>query len=147
MAGQQPIVQKPQRPGGITILALVYLFLAVLSIIWSLLVFGVGGFSWLTGTLFGAEGWQSFGSSSTWSATLSIIAAVVQLIVAFGLLGLKRWAWYLALVAIGLTVVTGLLGLFGGGLGAFICGGIGLVIPIGILIYLIMPNVRSVFGV
>lgn len=135
-----------QRPGGITILATIFIILAILSILWSIVVMSLGSLTWLTGTLFSAEGWQSFGGNSFWYAMLAIVTAVVQLIVAFGLLGLKRWAWFLALVAAGLTVLQGMLGLFGGGFGAFLCGAFGLIIPVGILIYLVRPHVRAAFG-
>lgn len=134
-----------QRPGGITILAIIYMVLAALSILWALLVMGVGGMAGFTGMLFGAEGMASTGGNWFWGAMFSFAIAIVQLIVAFGLLGLKRWAWLLALVAVGLTVVQGLIGLFGGGMGAFLCGAIGLLIPAGILFYLLRPHVRAAF--
>ena len=139
--------QRVTRPAGLTILAVIFILLAIVSVLWSILVFGVGGLSWMTGTLFGAEKWQAFGGNSTWSAFVGIIAAIIQLIVAFGVLGGKRWAWFLALVAVGFTVITGVLGLFGGGFGAFICGGLGLLVPAGILFYLLKPNVRRFFAV
>ena len=81
-----------QRPGGITILAIIFIILAIFSFLWSVLVFGAGSLSWATGALFGAEGWRSFGGSSVWSGLLGGATAIVQLVVAFGLLGLKRWA-------------------------------------------------------
>jgi hypothetical protein len=37
--------------------------------------------------------------------------------------------------------------MFSGGLGAFLCGGLGLVVPAGILFYLMNPRVRGAFGV
>jgi hypothetical protein len=134
-----------QRPGGITILAIIYILLAVLSILWALLIMGVGGMAGFTGMLFGAEGMASAGGNWFWGAMLAFGLAILQLVVAFGLLGLKRWAWLLALVAVGLTFVQGIIGLFGGGLGAFLCGAIGLVIPAGILFYLLRPHVRAAF--
>lgn len=134
-----------QRPGGITLLAVIFIGLAILSLIWSVLVFGFGGLSWTTGLLFGAQGFRAFGGSSFWSGLWGMVTAIVQLIVAIGLLGLRRWAWFLALIAVGLTVITGLFGLFGGGFGAFFCGLLGLIIPIGILIYLLRPHVRLAF--
>lgn len=135
-----------QRPTGITLLAVIYLVLAVVSVIWSLLIFGVGGLSWLTGALFSAEDLRVFGGGNTWSGIIGVISAMVQLIVAFGLLGMRRWAWLLAVLGALLTFVQGLIGMFGGGLFVFCCGAFGLLIPGGILFYLMRPHVRAAFG-
>ena len=134
------------RPAGITLLAVVYLILAVLSIVWSLLIFGVGGLSWLTGALFSAEDLRNFGGGNTWAGIIGVIGAMVQLIVAFGLLGMRRWAWMLALLGVLITFVQGLIGMFGGGLFVFCCGAFGLLIPGAILFYLLRPHVRAAFG-
>jgi len=135
-----------RRPTGITIIAVLYIVLAVLSLLWSGLVFGVGGLSSLFGGLFGADNMAAFGTSSAWSGFLGILTALVQIVVAIGLLSLKRWAWLLALVSVALTVVQGIVGIFGGGPFAFMCGILGLAIPAGILIYLLLPGTRRVFG-
>jgi hypothetical protein len=136
-----------QRPTGITIIAILFIVLAILSLLWSGLVFGVGGLSSLFGGLFGAEQVAAFGTSSAWSGFLGIIVALVQLAVAIGLLSMRKWAWVLALVAVALTVVQGVVGVFSGGAFAFMCGILGLIIPIAILIYLLSNRVRSGFGV
>jgi hypothetical protein len=134
-----------RRPTGITIIAVLYIVLAVLSLLWSGLIFGVGGLSSLFGGLFGADNVAAFGTSSAWSGFLGIVAALVQVVVAIGLLSLKKWAWILALVSVALTVVQGIVGIFGGGPFAFMCGILGLAIPVGILIYLLLPGTRRVF--
>jgi hypothetical protein len=134
------------RPAGITLLAVVYLILAALSIVWSLLIFGVGGLSWLTGALFSAEDLRNFGGGNTWAGIIGVAGAMVQLIVAFGLLGMRRWAWALALIGALITFVQGLIGMFGGGLFVFCCGAFGLIIPSAILFYLLRPHVRAAFG-
>ena len=136
-----------KRPTGITIIAVAYILLAILSLLWSGLVFGVGGLSSLFGGLFGADNVAAFGTSSAWSGFLGIITAIVQIVVAIGLLSMKRWAWFLALASVALTVVQGLVGIFGGGPFAFMCGILGLAIPLGILIYLLLPGIRRAFGI
>lgn len=136
-----------RRPTGITIIGIVYIILGLLSLVWSGLVLGIGGFSALFGGLLGAENIAGFGVSSGFSGFVGIITAIVQIVTGGGLLALKRWAWYLALVAVGLTVITGILGLFGGGFFAIVCGGLGLVIPVIILIYLLRDSIRAAFGV
>lgn len=135
-----------QRPTGITILALVYILLAGLSLLWSLFVFGFGGMAATFGSLFGAENIATTGVNSVVSGTLGIITAIVELVVAFGLWKLRPWAWLLAIIAVGLNVVGGVLGMFSGGFWTFCCGLFGLIIPASILIYLFRPHVRRAFG-
>jgi len=136
-----------ERPVGVSIIAVAYIILAILSLLWSGLVFGVGGLSSLFGGLFGAESVAAFGVSSGWSGFVGIIAAIVQFVVAFGLLTMKKWAWILALVGVALTAVQGIVGILGGGPFAFMCGILGLAIPVGILIYLLRPGIRQTFGI
>ncbi len=135
-----------QRPTGITLLALIYIALAILSLLWSLFVFGFGGVTATFGTLFGAQNLAASGVNNVVSGTLGIVTAVVELVVAFGLWKLRPWAWLLAIVAVGLNVISGVLGMFNGGLWTLCCGLFGLIIPAGILIYLLRPEVRKAFG-
>jgi hypothetical protein len=135
-----------QRPTGITLLALIYIALAILSLLWSLFVFGFGGVTATFGTLFGAQNVATSGVNNVASGTLGILTAVVELIVAFGLWKLRPWAWLLAIAALGLNVIGGVLGMFSGGLWTLCCGLFGLIIPAGILIYLLRPEVRKAFG-
>jgi hypothetical protein len=134
-----------KRPTGITVLAVLYFILAVLSLLWSGLVLGVGGLSSVLGGLFSAEGVEAFGMSTTWAGTVGITAAIVQLVVALGLLTMKKWAWALALVGVALTVVEGIAGILSGGPLAITCGLLGLAIPLGILLYLLRPGVKQAF--
>lgn len=136
-----------RRPAGITIIVILFFLLGGLSILWSGLIFGVGGLSSLFGGLFGAEQVRAYGQSTAWSGYLGFITAVVQIIVAFGLLGMKKWAWILALVGAGLTIVQGVVGIINGGVFAFMCGSFGLIVPLMILFYLLSPGIRSAFGI
>ena len=94
-----------------------------------------------------AEQISAFGESTAVSGFLGLISAVVQIVVAFGLLGMKKWAWILALVGVGLNVVLGLVGIFSSGVFAFMCGTLGLFIPVLILIYLLLPGTRQAFNI
>lgn len=136
-----------QRPAGITLIVTLYFILGGLSLLWSGLVFGWGGLSSLFGSLFGAEQAQTYGETIAWSGFLGLINAVVQIVVAFGLLAMKKWAWILALIGVALFVFQGVVGTFGGGAFAFMCGSLGLILPVFILVYLLRPGVRSAFDI
>lgn len=136
-----------KRPTGISILFWVYLILGILSLLWSGMILGIGGLSALFGGFLGLENVSDFGNSSAWSGYLGIITALVQIIVAFGLASMKKWAWVLAILGVGLTVVQGVVGIFAGGMFAFICGSLGLVVPAIILFYLMRTDIRAAFGV
>lgn len=134
-----------KRPTGITVIGVLYIILAALSLLWSGLVLGVGGLSSLLGGLFGVQGIATYGISTTWIGIAGITIAIVQFVIALGLLTMRRWAWILALVGVGLTVVEGIVGMLGGGPLAVTCGMLGLAIPLGILVYLLRPGVKQAF--
>ena len=136
-----------KRPAGITLIVTLYFILGGLSLLWSGLIFGWGGFSSLFGSIFGAAQVLAYGETIAWSGFLGLINAVVQIVVAFGLLGMKKWAWVLALVGVVLIVFQGLVGIFTGGAFAVMCGSIGLIVPVIILVYLLRPDIRRAFGI
>ncbi len=136
-----------ERPTGITIIAIAYFVLGFLSLLWSGLVFGLGGIGALFSGLLGAENVAAASTAGAWSGFLGILAAIVQFAVAIGLLKMKKWAWVLALVGVALTVIQGIAGLFSGGPFAFMCGLLGLLVPVLILVYLLTGKVRRVFDV
>jgi hypothetical protein len=142
-----PSEDEMKRPTLVTVIAILFILLAILSLLWSGLVFGVGGLSALVGNLFGAQTIQEFGASSGWSGFVGILAAGVQIAVGVGLLYMKRWSWWLALVAVALTVVEGFAGMFSGGPFALMCGLMGLAVPIAVLVYLLLPGTRKAFGI
>ncbi len=109
-------------------------------------MFGIGGLTWMTGAIFDATGMAATGSSSTWQGFLGLLGGSVQLATGFGLLALKRWAWFLAFIAVAITVIQGVTGIFSGGFFALCCGVLGLIIPAGILFYLLRRDVRQAFG-
>jgi hypothetical protein len=138
--------EMKERPAGITLIVAIYFILGGLSLVWSGLVFGWGGLSSLFGSLFGTEQVLAYGKTVAWSGFLGLISAVVQIVVAFGLLGMKKWAWNLALIAIALTVLEGIVGMINGGVFAIMCGSIGLILPGIMLVYLLRPNTRRAFN-
>lgn len=135
------------RPAGITVIAVFYLILGVLSLLWSGLVLGVGELSSLLGSLVGAQVLAGFGNTSAWQGFLGLIAAGIQIVVGFGLLGMHKWAWYIALFGVGISVLQGVVLLFTGGLFGIICGSLSLIIPVIILVYMLSSGVRKAFNI
>jgi len=136
-----------KRPTGITIIAIIFLILGTLSLLWSGIVFGFGGLRTLFGGIFSADQMAAAGTAGAWYGFLGMITAVVQIVTGFGLLSMKKWAWILSLAAIGLSVLQGISGMFTGGPFSLMCGMLGLLIPVMVLVYLLLPGVRSSFEV
>ena len=111
------------------------------------MVLGIGGLSALVGGIFGMDAVSTFANTSAWSGYLGIITALVQIIVAFGLASMKKWAWILAIIGLGLTFIQGIVGMFSGGIFALMCGSLGLIVPAIILFYLLKADIRTAFGV
>ena len=65
----------------------------------------------------------------------------------FQLLAMKKWAWILAIVGVGLTVIQGVINMFGGGTFALIYGNLWLILPVIILIYLLSKGIRSAYQI
>jgi hypothetical protein len=135
------------KPAGVTLLVILFFALGTLSVVWGLLILGVSGLSAFFGSLFNAEGMQSFGNSTAWSGFFNIIAGIIQIVVGFGLLGMQKWAWYVAVAGIALGIIQGVIGLFGGGTFGFICGSLWLVVPIAALVYLLTRGLRKAYHV
>jgi hypothetical protein len=51
------------------------------------------------------------------------------------------------MLAVGISVVEGVLGIFGGGAFAMLCSVLWLLIPVAVLIYMVRPGIRELFGV
>jgi hypothetical protein len=134
------------RPTGVAIIALFFIILGVFSLIWSLIVFGVGGITSAFSGLLGAEAINAAASSGMWSGFLGIIAALIQFVVGIGLLRMRTWSWYLAVAAVALSVFQGIVGMFAGSTFALLCGVLWLSIPVIVLVYLARGSMRKRFG-
>jgi hypothetical protein len=123
-----------KRPFGVTLVAILALINGLFGLCWPILAF-TG--SVLLGGIFGTLGLVA--------GIVLIIGPLLQLIFAFGAFGLRSWAWYLGLIATGVTVLSVVVSLFEGS--SFFPATCGSIIPIIIFIYLLTPNVRKVFGI
>ncbi len=134
-----------KRPGGVSFLGILLIILGILSLCWSGFALSFGALTAVFGDGLGALRIGGFGSQAAWQGAVGLLAAIVQIVVGGGLLALKRWAWFLAFLAVALNLAQGVLSMFGGGFFSICCGAFWLLIPLGILIYLLTPGVRRAF--
>lgn len=129
-----------KRPFGITILAILLLFGGIIGLcLPTFLLMGSG--------LFGLAGviGSAVGLVGIIAALLMLIGPILQIVVALGALNLRGWAWWLGIVATGLSLV---------GAAIHILNGMpvwptlaSVALPIIILVYLLTPRVRDAFQV
>lgn len=121
-----------KRPLGITIIAILALLSGLFGLCLPILAF-------MGSTLLGP-----LAVVGVVAGGLLIIGPVLQLIFAYGAFNLRSWAWYLGLIASGITVVGVIINLFQRA--PFWSTIWGSILPIIIFIYLLTPNVRQAFG-
>jgi hypothetical protein len=136
-----------ERPAGITVTIAFSMFLGIVTLILGSLVLSIGGLSAWFGGLFSAESLTSFGQTSAWIGYLSIVSALFVIVVCFGLIAMKKWAWALAALGLALSIVLALALMFTGGVFGFIFGSLSLIMPFMILIYLFSKRTRCAFGI
>ncbi len=132
-----------QRPTGVTILA-------VLCVIGGLLALLFGSLFTFMGPTIAAQaaaadeaGAMVTGPMMMGFGVVSFIMGVLYLITAYGLFGLKPWAWMVAVVVQILALVSHVAGLLQGQVAGAV---IGFLIAGGILYYLMRPHVKAAFG-
>jgi uncharacterized membrane protein (DUF2068 family) len=120
------------RPTGITIIAILAAIGGLLGLCWpSLVLMG----STFLGPLLGTFG--------VIAGIFLFVGPVLQLIFAYGAFNLRPWAWYLGIIASGITVVGVIINVFDG---ASISSAVmGSLLSIIIFIYLLTANVKQAF--
>lgn len=122
-----------KRPFGITVIAVLALISGLFGLCWPTLVFTGSAF---LGPILGTIG--------VVAGIFLIFGPALQLIFAYGAFNLRSWAWYLGLVATGITVIGVIINLIDGA--SFWSAMWGSVLSVIIFIYLLTPNVRRAFG-
>jgi hypothetical protein len=123
-----------KRPGGVTLIAILALIGGLFGLCWPILAF-------MGSALFGGI----LGTVGAIAGIFLLVGPVLQLIFAYGAFKLRPWAWYLGLIASGITVLGVIINLIdGASIFSALCGSLLAVI---IFIYLLMPNVRQAFGI
>jgi hypothetical protein len=130
-------VTMRSRPMGITVLAVLAVVTGILSLVSGLALLGVGGLS--------IKGAGAVGGNVLALGALTFALAPVALGLGFGFWSRKPWAW-----AAGLAVYSASIGI---SVFAVLLAGASLItvavevgIAIFVIVYLLQPKVRSVFG-
>jgi hypothetical protein len=122
-----------KRPFGVTLIAILALIGGLFGLCWPTLAFM--GSALLPGI---------FGTIGALAGVFLIIGTILQLIFSYGAFKLRSWAWYLGLIASGITVIGVIINLINGA--SIFSAFWGSVLSIIIFIYLLTPNVRNAFG-
>lgn len=122
-----------KRPFGVTLIAILALIGGLFGLCWPTLAFM--GSALLPGI---------FGTIGVLAGIFLIVGPILQLAFAYGAFKLRSWAWYLGLIAAGITVIGVVINLINGA--SLFSALWGSVFSIIIFIYLLMPNVRKAFG-
>jgi len=134
------------RPTGVTIIAILAIVGGIFSIVGGLGLTFLGGVLGGAGAAAGEAGGGMFGGLLALFGIGTLGIGVAEVIVGWGLWGLKPWAWMVAVILfianIALTVLTAL------GANSLISLStlIGVAIPAIILYYLMTPPVKTAFG-
>ena len=132
-----------QRPTGVTILA-------VLCVIGGLLALIFGSLFTFMGPAIAAQAAATEEAAAMVSGPMiiglgvwSLVMGLLYLITAYGLFGLKPWAWMVAVVVQVLALISHLAGLLQGQVAGALVGSL---IAGAILYYLLRPHVKAAFG-
>lgn len=128
------------RPLGVTILAILQLIAGLLGLcVPTVVLLGSVALAFLGpfGTFVGVVG--------ILAALLMLLGPVLHLIVAYGAMNLRKWAWWLGVIATGVDVAGAALNLWNG------AGILQAIVPVGfsllVFVYLLMPGVRQAFKI
>lgn len=130
-------MMKPQRPTGISILAILDFLVGALVILGGLFLVAVGGSGLLT-----SFGYGIFSGVVSVVGGFALLIGIFAIVVGWGMWTGKEWAWILALILYGLGALTSLVSLVGGGVSSLVS----LLIDAFLIWYLFRPHVRAFFG-
>ena len=128
---------KPQRPTGITILAVLDILGGILALLLGALLAAAGGSGVLS-----SVGYGNLSGLVSIAGGFLVVVGALAILVGWGMWSGKGWAWVAALILAALGVI--------GGLGSLVVGRfsgvVSLIIDVLILWYLFRPHVKAYFG-
>ena len=131
-------MQKPPRPTGVSILAILNLLGGILAVLGGILLIGVGGSGMMS-----SLGFTGFISGIVAAVGgIVIVIGLFALVVGWGMWTGKTWAWILAVILYALGALSSLISLAAGAISSIV----GLLISAFLLWYLWRPHVKAFFG-
>lgn len=134
------------RPQGVTIIAILAFIGGILGIVGGLGATILGG---ILGGALAASGEAGAGMLGGFFAVLGIGIlglGIAEVVVGWGLWGLKPWAWMVSVIVFIANIVVSLLFALAGNSLISISTLVGIAIPAIILYYLMTPPVKAAFG-
>ncbi len=131
------------RPTGITIIAILSLISGLLGLCGASPLFAAG----IVGALIPTGITQVVGAVLILVTALLVIGPILQIIFAYGAWNLRSWAWWLGIIATGVSVLGVVIAILGSGGAAILATVTNALLPIIIFIYLLIPDVRKSFNV
>jgi uncharacterized membrane protein (DUF2068 family) len=139
-----------QRPTVITVLAILAFITGGFHFLMSFLAMAIG--SQLTAMAASVgyvppalkPAYASMGNLGFWIGLIGMAAALFTLFAGAGLWTLKRWGWWLALIGVGINLVTHLVAAIQGAITP--ASIVGALLNIAVIIYLFRPPVRQAFS-
>jgi hypothetical protein len=132
------MMQKPQRPTGIAILAILGFIGGIIGLLGGALFLEVGSSGILS-----SYGIGMFSGLISLLGGIIIVIGLFAIFVSWGMWSGKSWAWYLAVVLYAIGLITGLVLLVVGAL----LGVVSLLIDLLLLWYMFRPHVKAYFGI
>ena len=134
------------RPQGVTIIAILAFIGGIFAIVAGL------GLTVLGGILGGALAASGEGAGGIFGGLLAVFGigtlglGIAEIVVGWGLWGLRPWAWMVSVIVFIVNIVLTLLTALGGNSLISISTLVGIAIPAIILYYLMTPPVKAAFG-
>lgn len=134
-----------QRPGGVTLIAVLSLLSGLISVLKGLAWLGIGGLvaGGLTVSAHPVAGFM-VGIVAVVFGVLALATGGFALVFSFGAFGLRPWAWTMGVLTHGLIVIWSLLAALGPG--RLSERWLGLLVSSAILYYLTRPDIKAAFG-
>jgi uncharacterized membrane protein (DUF2068 family) len=131
------------RPTGVTVIAILSLIGGVLGLCGVSPLLGVS----VLGALIPTGVTQILGAIGIVVSAMLVIGPVLQIVFAYGAWNLRPWAWWLGIIASGISVLGVILGILGSGGAAIYTAVTNALIPVIVFVYLLVPDVRRAFSV
>jgi hypothetical protein len=129
------------RPVGVTILAVITFFAGLIGLCYAIVILITSGFAdyGVSESVFGVNARAAYFVT----ALFSMIGPILYLLFSYGSLDLKKWAWWLGVIATGLQLASGVIHVFNNG--EFAPTAARGILDIIIFVYLLMPHIRKAF--